>query len=90
MIAIIAAVVLGATFLLGLFAGIRFQEINLHGRERRLAHGRRDLAARAKALDAYVGVSQMVLDARRHVERDAMRRHDLPLIVVPDPDDRVS
>jgi hypothetical protein len=88
MIAIV--VVLGAVFALGLFAGIRYQEINLEGRERRLARGRRDLAARADALDAYAGVSRMIFDARHHIERDAMRRHDIPLVVVPDPDDRAS
>jgi len=83
---IVIGVVAGTGFLLGVLAGIRIEELIHPGRERQLASQRRQLNDRARALDAYEGVrnlmaqvggTALVLDGLEHHDLAALLTHDL-------------
>jgi len=76
----------GLAFLAGMVVGFRIQEHGTQRRERLVTAQRRDLAERARALDAYHGVAEVVWDARERERGDVVLRSAPPLVVV-DQDD---
>jgi hypothetical protein len=59
-------------FAFGVLVGVRCQEINLQGRERRLAGERRRVNAQIRALEAHHEVNNLIWQARNELHQDAL------------------
>jgi len=69
-------------FVFGALVGVRFQEVNLRGRERRLAEERRRVNAQIRALAAHTEVNNLIWQARNELRQDAlMNAQDTPFII---------
>jgi hypothetical protein len=71
------SLVAAACLLVGFAAGVRFEELNLELRERRLARERRALRQTATTLDALGELDRTLLATRSRLRRDAVRDEDL-------------
>ena len=59
-------------FVVGVMVGSRYQEINLQGRERRLAGQRRQVNAQLRALQAHHEVNQLIWEAQDELRQNAL------------------
>lgn len=67
---------------IGVFVGVRCQEINLQNRERRLAEERRRVNARIRALHAHHEVNNLIWQARNELRQDALlQAQDMPFVI---------
>lgn len=71
MYALIFLLVLSA-FAIGVLVGVRGQEINLQGRERRLASQRRQVNADLRAIQAHHEVNHLIWEARDELRQNAL------------------
>jgi hypothetical protein len=71
-----------SVFTIGVLVGVRCQEINLRGRERRLAEERRRVTAQIRALRAHHEANNLIWQARNELRQAALlQTQDMPLIV---------
>lgn len=71
MVALIVLLVSGA-FAIGVLVGARGQEVNLQGRERRLASQRRQINADLRAIQAHHEVNHLIWEARDELRQNAL------------------
>lgn len=76
-------VVLAAfVFAIGVLVGVRCQEINLAGRERRLTADRRRVNDKLRAIGAYHEVNNIIWEAQDELRRNALvKAQDLPFVL---------
>lgn len=71
-----------SVFAIGILVGVRCQEINLRGRERRLAEERRRMNARIRALRTHHEVNNLIWQARNELRQAALlQTEDMPVVI---------
>lgn len=74
-------------FAIGVLVGVRCQEINLQGRERRLAGQRRQVNAELRAIQTHHEVNHLVWEARDELRQNAMARaRQMPFVIEHEPE----
>lgn len=69
-------------FVVGVLVGVRCQEINLQGRERRLAGERRRVNAQIRALQAHREVNNLIWQARNELrEAGWLQARGMPFVI---------
>lgn len=74
-------------FAIGVLVGVRCQEINLQGRERRLARQRRQMNAELQAIQAHHEVNHLIWEARNELRQNALvHAQHLPFVIEHEPE----
>ncbi|MCA1670742.1 MAG: hypothetical protein LC799_00565 [Actinobacteria bacterium] len=69
-------------FAIGVLVGVRCQEINVQGRERRLAGERRRVNAQIRALHTHHEVNNLIWQARDELRQNALvYAQDIPFVI---------